>query len=1071
MDEAPRSDVIEVLYLFSGAARSSDFSFFLNSYSHYLQVPIALHEVDILRQPQAHDLSDQQVWNRIFSDIQQGRYLFVIMAPPCSTFSRARHEPPGPKPLRTSAWPRGFPWLTKSERNEVTLANMLIDRVLQAATEQVRQGQFFVIEHPEQLGVSQGMVPASVWDWPEMRALVNEAQAGTFALHQCQFGAATCKPTRFVTNAQNYILWPGLHWGWHQLGPHSEYVGPLPPPCPKGSHDIALKGKTATAWRTSSSAAYPPALCAHIAQLVISACTSTVASLKGVWATEILHNLSSSEGEDSDDSDQDVQVPVPGSKGDGKTSLSPVPYSSTTHRHSETAEYPFHGLLKQAAVDNRGMPMTCRWQNRIKSFTDGGGLNSPGRWHPSDRARGIGGDRREFILSLRGIVTKFVNQHLEDPKKEMFRLATGRYSDCPFTDQALGELREEWFKLLGDSPHLREVPPHQPFFLAAIEATLVGMGDEDTEILTKSPGDNYRDGRMVGVGEAIPTAPLVFRPKVKTRKYDESDYTPVAANYSSAKENGATIESQFRDEERLGWMYPLSLAEAQRRFGSKLRVASLAAIPKDESSVRVIFDGTHHIRVNNEIIIHDQLEFPGPGDIAKVMDVCQNSDCGVVLSLAADIAKAHRRYLHRPQDHGYLCCRSDDSSDVVWVNRVGTFGVACAALHFGRLAALLFRLVIRLMLDSFLFQLLFADDLKFLVSGPNKYTDFWVMLVTWLMCGAPMSWKKFRGGLELDFVGFFTDYGRFELGLSEKRATWVMQVLRGLVENKYVITGYAFAELVGRLGFASQAVPWIRPLLAPLYAWGSKFKGGTVSRVPDLVGHTLQLIKQRFERGLYRVSCCSPQVGREEAFRTDAKCAEGLVVVGGWAVQDGSAKQARWFALQLGPEQAPWLFERSLSAQRMSTTAEIFAIYVGLHVFGYLKRGERQLQKPGAALIASGTDNLAAEHLSRRRLSTKMPLGLLLAQMNTNLWDAGLWLEARWRPREQNIEADDLTNSIYEKFDMNNRVAVKLEDIDMEIFNGLRATYGNHEQAPKFIGQVGDETRRMGRKRPPKSDW
>ncbi|CAE7768341.1 unnamed protein product, partial [Symbiodinium microadriaticum] len=79
------------------------------------------------------------------------------------------------------------------------------------------------------------------------------------------------------------------------------------------------------------------------------------------------------------------------------------------------------------------------------------------------------GDRREFILSLRGIVTKFVNKHLEDPKKEMFRLATGRCKDCPFTDQALRELREEWFKLLGDSPNLREVPPHQPFFLAAIE--------------------------------------------------------------------------------------------------------------------------------------------------------------------------------------------------------------------------------------------------------------------------------------------------------------------------------------------------------------------------------------------------------------------------------------------------------------------------------------------------------------------------------------------------------------------------------------------------------------------------
>ncbi|CAE7495048.1 unnamed protein product [Symbiodinium natans] len=487
----------------------------------------------------------------------------------------------------------------------------------------------------------------------------------------------------------------------------------------------------------------------------------------------------------------------------------------------------------------------------------------------------------------------------------MFRLAAGRYQECPFTPQ---------------------VPPHQPFFLAAIE--------------------------------------------VKTKKYDESAYTPVAANYRSAKE--------------------IRIEVACGQLGCDTK---------------------------------------SPSDLARVMDACQSSDCGPWVPLLPS---------RRQQRH--------------------CVGEPC-------------RLVIRLMLDSFSFQLLYADDLKFLVSGPNKYTDFWTMLVAWLMCGAPMSWKKFRGGLELDFVGFFTDYGRFELGLSEKRATWVMQVLRGLVENKYVITGYAFGELVGRLGFASQAVPWIRPLLAPLYAWGSKFKGGTVSRVPELVGYTLQLIQQRFEKGLFRVCCDSPQVGREEVFRTDAKCAEGLVAVGGWATQDGSAKQARWFALQLTPEQAPWLFERSLSAQRMSTTAEIFAIYVGLHVFGYLKKGGGQLQKPGAALIASGTDNLAAEHLSRRRLSTKMPLGLLLAQMNTNLWDAGLWLEARWRPRGENVEADDLTNSKFEKFDLKNRVGVKLEDIDMEIFNGLRATYGIHEQAPKFIGQVGDETRKMGRKRPPKSSW
>ena len=32
------------------------------------------------------------------------------------------------------------------------------------------------------------------------------------------------------------------------------------------------------------------------------------------------------------------------------------------------------------------------------------------------------------------------------------------------------------------------------------------MGDEDVDLLTRNPGDNYVDGRMVGVGRAIPTS-------------------------------------------------------------------------------------------------------------------------------------------------------------------------------------------------------------------------------------------------------------------------------------------------------------------------------------------------------------------------------------------------------------------------------------------------------------------------------------------------------------------------------------------------------------------------------------
>ena len=147
---------------------------------------------------------------------------------------------------------------------------------------------------------------------------------------------------------------------------------------------------------------------------------------------------------------------------------------------------------------------------------------------------------------------------------------------------------------------------------------------------------------------------LVFRPRVRQRKYDQSEFNPLADNYPSAEEAKHIIEQQFREEEKLGWMYPLSEAEARRRFGDKLRIASLAAIQKDETTVRVLFDGTHSVQVNNEIRISDRLEFPSPSELAHVMEHAQRSGYGVVLSIAADIMKAHRRFLHAVEDHGFF---------------------------------------------------------------------------------------------------------------------------------------------------------------------------------------------------------------------------------------------------------------------------------------------------------------------------------------------------------------------------------------------------------------------------------
>lgn len=276
----------------------------------------------------------------------------------------------------------------------------------------------------------------------------------------------------------------------------------------------------------------------------------------------------------------------------------------------------------------------------------------------------------------------------------------------------------------------------------------------------------------MGYGHTFPRVPLVFRLKIKERRYDESDFKAENSNYESAKEHSQQIGVQFQEEEKMGFMFPLTEKEARRRYGERLRVASLGAIPKDDERVRVIFDATHFVQINNSITIQDRLEFPGPEASATVMEETLEAGHQLMIAVAADIALAHRRFKHREEDIGLLGCRVEEDGPI-WFNKVGTFGVACAAYHFARLASLLGRLVMRLNDQAHTFQLLFADDLKMLAAGEYKYHYIWYMLVAWLMVGAPFRWPKFRGGVCLEFVGFYMDYCKFEVGLSERRPNWI----------------------------------------------------------------------------------------------------------------------------------------------------------------------------------------------------------------------------------------------------------------------------------------------------------
>ena len=187
---------------------------------------------------------------------------------------------------------------------------------------------------------------------------------------------------------------------------------------------------------------------------------------------------------------------------------------------------------------------------------------------------------------------------------EAFRLVTGRISVSPFTKEKLDEARKRWAALLPCPKDALVVDGGQPFLLRGLALWLKAFDDPD----------NFANGVWVGVDKPLPRCPQVFPPKLKHRKLDETEFNPVASNYPSAQLSSAQLEEKFRDEEKLGRMFPSTLPVTVGKYGAeRVRVAS---IMKPDGGVRPLHDATHSVMVNHEIKYADQLQCPGPAEVA-----------------------------------------------------------------------------------------------------------------------------------------------------------------------------------------------------------------------------------------------------------------------------------------------------------------------------------------------------------------------------------------------------------------------------------------------------------------------
>eukprot|EP00435_Cladocopium_sp_Y103_P008053 s2362_g2.t1 len=93
-------------------------------------------------------------------------------------------------------------------------------------------------------------------------------------------------------------------------------------------------------------------------------------------------------------------------------------------------------------------------------------------------------------------------------------------------------------------------------------------------------------------------------------------------------------------------------------------------------------------------------------------------------------------------------------------------------------------------------------------------------------------------------------------------------------------------------------------------------------------------------------------------------------------------------------------------------------------------------------VLTASTDNLGNAYVLQRFLSCKYPPSIVVMELAVRLQRLGLELELGWIPRDQNEEADALTNKGFEGFDTEKRIMKKFEDVEFMVLVELMEKAG-----------------------------
>ena len=695
----------------------------------------------------------------------------------------------------------------------------------------------------------------------------------------------------------------------------------------------------------------------------------------------------------------------------------------------------------KATAEASDRPSHCPWAERLhlhdpvvkvqfgfktRPLRDGGGKTSPGRMPPHLRPASPLASLGEAILDIvRPHVPAFLDS-IAIPCKTH-----------PFPTQVLEEAR----KLM--HTHDPECAPGQPFYLGLVQHLATVAGDADAAFPSV-----LATGVPLGVESPTLTSPGIWPTKDELRGEDlEPSHLPPPSgrnNYESAEALADRVEETFFEERDLDMVEgPFSAQEAADRCAcqpEELCPGPLAAIDEGDK-IRTIYDGSWgganaHIQNNTA----EKTTAPTVGDCVHAIHWIKavgggppstgalGPEAGAspiprsswrwpaedphLCILKADVTKAHRRIKVLPSEWKYQVAQLRGKW---WINKVGTYGMASAQLYWGRMAALILRILYGMfpMVD---WSFVFVDDFCWILRGENAKIQAAALMLAMLAMGVPLSWKKTVLGDVNTWLGFVVDPTGPTIRMAEQKHDIVMVILMDLAEGK-TFTSKEIEKAMGRLQWATSACPLAKPFLQPFWQW--KAVVHTCGRPSKLVRSFALFLYKLFEKPFVQASPFIPLTSWHGA--SDAGAAKnGPCFVGGWLSNlDTPAKgDVWWFHHEVKAEKHPWAFKSGDPQKRIAALEMMGTL---LLVYFLIQKGSRGSARVMIPMVSDNQGNIYAILNQKTR---KMPTALLLMELVLQLHFFQCQVAPSHVKRDLNQWADELTHPDYREFNPDKRLDV-----------------------------------------------